>query len=1044
MRKKIFCLIIIFLNILLSLCPENTQDDIIILDNNNKFEKKSIGNFLDVLIDEENNLTINDIAFAGINGFKELKNTKTSFLKRSYVYWIRFKIKNVSGDQIEYILRDKMFPKQEKMLVYIQKESEIKSISEADLKINNKIFELKLAPGESYTVFIRYSYIAFQFDLELTDQKILLENEIKDHIFFGLFFGIILAMLFYNLFLFLLFKNKSYIYFIIFSFCLGLYQFSIYGIIDEFVNISFIGVLGNIIRNISIIFFALFTINFLSLENHSKIFKLIYIYNVLFLVLVSILTPFYFYGPENIFLIFMLKVFFIISLLQYIFIFMTSFILSIYTFRKGHMQSRYFLIATSSIIITVIIYTFGYSSIILLNFLFKIKLIEWGELIMIFLFSLALSDRINIIRKEKEDAQILAIENLQKSDRLKDEFLANTSHELRTPLHGILSIAESLYDGITGKLFDETKKQLSLVIFSGKRLLNLVNDLLDFSKLKHNDLKLDLKSVDFNVTVDIVLELQSIILKNKKIKIIKNIPADLPTVLADENRLQQILYNIIGNAVKFTDSGKIEINAIEFDGFIEAGIIDTGIGIPKEQLDKIFNAFEQVDGSDSRNYGGTGLGLSITRKLLELQGGTIRVESELGRGSSFIFTLPIAESIKLLKRKEDMNNKLLMSPVEDVTNAADKVSSFNSEYKILLVDDDPINHNILINQLSPFNYSIKIAYNGYDALKEIDNDRDIDLILLDIMMPKLSGYDVCRKIREKYSLYEKPVLMLTAKTQINDLIHGFESGANDFLTKPFDKNELITRVRTLLKLKKITDSNNILQSVSELKSELLSLAAHDLKNPLTVIIGYADNLKRSPIKEKELLQVEKILDSSKHMNKLITELLEKTQIEDGRLVLKKESVVVKNIVNDIIEDYKTAAEHKKQEIVFDNHAEDLEITADPIRLYEIVDNLISNAVKYSPLSGKIKIMLKEVCDIEDNKKKTTLSVADEGQGLTEYDKARIFKKFQRLSAKPTGGELSTGFGLYITKQLVELHNGNIFVESEEGKGTSFVVELPVK
>src|ERR687885_64317 len=363
---------------------------------------------------------------------------------------------------------------------------------------------------------------------------------------------------------------------------------------------------------------------------------------------------------------------------------------------------------------------------------------------------------------------------LQRLDQIKDEFLANTSHELRTPLNGIIGIAESLLDGAAGELNDRQKANLAMVVSSGKRLANLVNDILDFAKLKNSD-----------------IELQSAI------------PEDLPAVAGDENRLQQIMYNLVGNAIKFTQSGSVTVSAIARDGMVEVTIADTGIGIPPDKFDTIFKSFEQVDASVSREYGGTGLGLSITKQLVELHGGTIRVESALGQGSRFIFTLPSSTQTpnptldysRVVARVRE-NQALPPQPLSPTVQS-------NSQLTILVVDDEPINLQVVANHLSLQNYAIVQATSGIEALKKIDSGLRPDLNLLDIMMPKMSGYQVCQKIREQFPASEMPVVMLTAKNQVSDLVAGLDAGANDYLTKPVLKNELLARIKTHINLSKI-------------------------------------------------------------------------------------------------------------------------------------------------------------------------------------------------------------------------------------------------
>ncbi|MDY7005571.1 MAG: ATP-binding protein [Cyanobacteriota bacterium] len=422
-------------------------------------------------------------------------------------------------------------------------------------------------------------------------------------------------------------------------------------------------------------------------------------------------------------------------------------------------------------------------------------------------------------------------EQLKQLDRLKDEFLANTSHELRTPLNGIIGIGEFLLEGDRTQLNSITSSNLSMIVSSARRLSNLVNDILDFSKIRHNTLELQIRAINVYGVVETVVSLNKFLVrKNKYLQLVNHIPKDLPTVCADENRLQQILYNLIGNAIKFTESGKVEIWAelishnsrnphqqIPVPEYFNQNIIkelrivvsDTGIGIPADRLDRIFNSFEQAEGSTARKYGGTGLGLAVTKQLVELHGGHIWVESEVGVGSRFYFTLPISqESVKEASTTSTVNSiRYFVAPVEtpqEITPVSTYIA--NKNFHILIVDDEPINIQVLSNYLKANNYQVTQALNGKEALAVLETDRNIDLILLDVMMPQISGYEVCAKIREKYPAQSLPILMLTAKNQVADLVMGFQFGANDYLTKPFAKDELLTRIKTHIQLSKITNS----------------------------------------------------------------------------------------------------------------------------------------------------------------------------------------------------------------------------------------------
>lgn len=404
--------------------------------------------------------------------------------------------------------------------------------------------------------------------------------------------------------------------------------------------------------------------------------------------------------------------------------------------------------------------------------------------------------------KEQREKEQEINDQLRQVDALKDQFLANTSHELRTPLNGIIGLSESLIDGET----DASKREnLSLIVSSGKRLSSLVNDLLDFSKLKNFDIQLQQKALDLHSLADIVLNVSLPLVKNKSLELINSVATDLPAVFADENRLQQILHNLVGNAIKFTEKGSVEITAEQEDEQIKVWVKDTGIGISRENQNAIFQEFQQADGSISREFGGTGLGLSISRQLVKLHGGDMGLESDpaLTPGTRFWFTLPVTS-----KKGKKLTSQTSISSVEYTKAATQPVTGIPSkprgdQVRILVVDDEPINLQVLKNHLKDDQFELTFASNGDEALSIIESQPRFDLILLDVMMPKMSGYEVCERIRENHLPSELPIIMVTAKNQVNDLVQGLELGANDYLTKPFSKEEFHARVKTQLDLHRI-------------------------------------------------------------------------------------------------------------------------------------------------------------------------------------------------------------------------------------------------
>lgn len=425
---------------------------------------------------------------------------------------------------------------------------------------------------------------------------------------------------------------------------------------------------------------------------------------------------------------------------------------------------------------------------------------------------------------------IRSYQDLQQANKLKDEFLANTSHELRTPLHGIIGLADSMLEGATGELTPEQQLNLSLIGVSGRRLANMVNDILDFSRLKHHDIQLIKKPLDMATITRVVFMLLAPLVEKKGLKLINRIEPGTPAAFADEDRMEQILHNLVGNAVKFTDTGTISVSAAVENGQLAVTVSDTGIGIAQDKQARIFKSFEQADGSNERRFKGSGLGLALTRKLVELHGGRIRVESEPGKGSAFIFTVPIssdrpAETGNEIKMQQLERGDRLSRILPDATGEIHKKTASYAEpclpeKKILIVDDEPVNLQVIKNQLAGKRFAISMATSGAEAIAAVESDPGYDLVLLDIMMPGMSGYDVCRQLRKKYAANELPVLMLTAKNRVEDLVAGFHAGANDYLAKPFSKDELLARVDTQLHLKTLVAENTRLQTELRIAREL--------------------------------------------------------------------------------------------------------------------------------------------------------------------------------------------------------------------------------
>ncbi|WP_338553148.1 ATP-binding protein [Paenibacillus sp. KS-LC4] len=438
---------------------------------------------------------------------------------------------------------------------------------------------------------------------------------------------------------------------------------------------------------------------------------------------------------------------------------------------------------------------------------------------------------------------------LQKSDKIKDQFLANTSHELRTPLHGIMNIAYNVVTKEKTRLAKSSLEDMQLLITISRRMSHLLGDLLDIARLQEQRIVLQREPLSIQAIAPGVIAMLQFMKEHKPIDLYMNISESLPFVMADEKRLVQILYNLLHNALKYTEEGSIVISAEVRDKQAIIHISDTGLGIDKEMQEKIFLPYEQGSFGTS-NGQGIGLGLSICKQLVELHGGALTVRSELGKGSVFSFNLPLADEAKLSLAQLPKTTGQSSASMEEtpaglllphhfpgeIEAAATLAPLLKEEFAhILAVDDDPINLNVLASILSTEPYTMTTARSGREAL-ELLGTRQWDLLIADVMMPQMSGYELTQKVRETYSMSELPVLLLTARSQQADIYTGFSAGASDYVTKPVDALELKYRIRALIALK---------QSINErLRMEAAYLQAqiqpHFLFNTLNSLMALSE------------------------------------------------------------------------------------------------------------------------------------------------------------------------------------------------------------
>ncbi len=681
-------------------------------------------------------------------------------------------------------------------------------------------------------------------------------------------------------------------------------------------------------------------------------------------------------------------------------------------------------------------------------------------------------------RKQMEEELLDAKEAAEASDQAKGEFLAAMSHELRTPLTLILGPMESMLQDHADQLPPEL---LSIVQRSHRnacRLKALTDDILDFSKGQAGLLSVSGEQVDMVEHIrELINDMQPAAFSQRVTLAFESAVRQLRCQI-DVRKVDKMLLNLVGNALKFTPTkGRVTVGLKEVADTLQISVTDTGIGIDPANHKKLFQKFVQVDASSTRKYGGTGLGLALVKQFCDLMGGNIVLDSAIGEGSVFTLSLPIrsdeaVQSVPPAHPKDnaradavrraqamDASDKRPTERTNELNPAAEK------RPRLLIAEDNLDLRSYIVSLFEP-DYFVEVADSGAQALR-IAETYPPDVILSDVMMPEMDGFQLLKEVRVREHLRTTPVILLTARAGAEASAMSLDSGADDYVNKPFNPMELKARVRAAHRLSRLNAELRDAQAQAAETERLAGLGrllaklAHELNNPVNVITNSADSVREYTSAALEYAEAcAKALpesDAIPHLQELRDELdwefvkedfpLAVAQISeaasrvkslqtDFRLFLRGDSAVVqeRGELNEAVLSAVEQARRMRTGIGKIQHRLGPigKLTFDHHRLGQALLNIIKNA---SEASGERGLVLVETVDCGGS---AQIIVTDSGPGVPQAVIGKIFEPF--FTTKDVG--LGTGLGLAIGREVVEHHGGTISVENTRDSGARFIVELP--
>jgi len=669
-------------------------------------------------------------------------------------------------------------------------------------------------------------------------------------------------------------------------------------------------------------------------------------------------------------------------------------------------------------------------------------------------------------------------EALMEIDRAKTLFFSNISHEFRTPLTLLLGPIEDVLSDPDAK--EVNRYRMGVAYRNVLRMQKLVNTLLDFSRIEAGRMDAKFSRVDIVAfTRELASSFRSAV---ERAGMQLQLSSGLITeeVYVDVDQWEQIMLNLISNALKYTQEGSIAVHLEQAGDQLLVHVRDTGVGIPEDQLTKIFDRFHRVESIEGRSQEGTGIGLAMVKELVRMHHGTISVTSQLGRGSTFTIAIPIGHkhlpadrivepSIVGLKYAESFVTEAMkwLPSADDDTDprmGADEDVSTNiaRDGGTVLLADDNADMREYVQRLLARQFVVITATDGEDAYSKVLQYRP-DLLLTDVMMPRLDGFALLEKIRSNPRVRHMPVIILSARAGEEAKVEGLATGADDYLVKPFTARELLARVEANIRLARSRSEHaNLLEQevkrqttvLRELNVTLLQsnedlqqfahVASHDLKEPVRKIRTFSNRLQEEfgkMLPEKARIFLSKIEQSTQRIVMMIDGVLAYSTLNGSEQAI--EPIDLNTIVAYVEADLELPIAEKKATLI---RGALPQLEGAPVLIYQLFYNLINNSLKFSrPDTPPAVVIVANILhgqNVEQDGEIVELVFRDNGIGFDQEHADRIFNTFARLHARDKYE--GTGLGLALCRKIVERHHGSISAAGEKDRGATFTIRLPLR